>query len=49
MERQMAKPIPAGTTSITPHLIVRNAPAALEDLTPAEMQERSKSAFPAQA
>lgn len=44
----MAKPIP-GTISITPHLIVRNAPAALEDLTPAEMQERSKSAFPAQA
>jgi hypothetical protein len=26
----MANPIPAGTTSITPHLIVRNAPAALE-------------------
>jgi hypothetical protein len=49
MERQMANPIPTGTTSIAPHLIVRNAPGALEDLTPAEMQERSKSAFPAKA
>ncbi len=26
----MANPIPPGTTSITPHLIVRNAPAALD-------------------
>jgi len=43
----MAKPIP-GTIPITLHLIVRNAPA-LEDLTPAKMQERSKSAFQAQA